>query len=222
MPERFENAWRGGALVVAAYVAACGAPLEGSSSSHSSNGTGQSSSTASAPAPTSPLPGESSADSICGAGWRWNGVHCIATGIGGDIGSGSGSATASADPSNPADGKNRTRDPAASGPHVKIDEIKVGSGAEAHENSHVRIHYVGKLTDGTTFDSSRDRNSPFSFTIGVGEVIRGFDQGVTGMKVGGLRKVTIPPVLGYGRRGAPPKIPPDSTLVFEIELLGVE
>jgi len=220
MPERFENAWRGGALVVAAYVAACGAPLEGSSSSHSSNGTGQSSSTASAPAPTSPLPGESSADSICGAGWRWNGVHCIATGIGGDIGS--GSATASADPSNPADGKNRTRDPAASGPHVKIDEIKVGSGAEAHENSHVRIHYVGKLTDGTTFDSSRDRNSPFSFTIGVGEVIRGFDQGVTGMKVGGLRKVTIPPVLGYGRRGAPPKIPPDSTLVFEIELLGVE
>lgn len=214
MLQRSESLRRGGLLFVVACAFGCGAPLEGASTSA---GSSKPSSTSSAPAPTSPLPGESAADSICGAGWRWNGVHCVATGFGGDIGN--GTATASGEN---ADGKDRPKDPAASGPHVAIDEVKVGSGAEAHENSHVRIHYVGKLTDGTTFDSSRDRNAPFSFTIGVGEVIRGFDQGVTGMKVGGVRKVTIPPVLGYGRRGAPPKIPPDSTLIFEIELLGVE
>jgi FKBP-type peptidyl-prolyl cis-trans isomerase len=165
------------------------------------------------------LPHESAADSICGAGWRWDGVHCVASAFGsGDVASSSGSGFS-------ADGKAKAGDQAAAeakGPHVTIEDIKIGTGAEAHDNSHVRIHYVGKLTDGTTFDSSRDRNEPFSFTIGIGEVIRGFDQGVTGMKVGGLRRVTIPPALGYGRRGAPPKIPPDATLKFEIELLGVE
>jgi FKBP-type peptidyl-prolyl cis-trans isomerase len=167
------------------------------------------------------MPSESSADPICGQGWRWDGVHCVASAFGsGDV----ASASSSSSGGDSADGKAKSNDheAVAKGPHVTIEEIKIGSGAEAHENSHVRIHYVGKLTDGTTFDSSRDRNEPFSFTIGIGEVIRGFDQGVTGMKVGGLRHVTIPPALGYGRHGAPPKIPPDATLKFEIELLGVE
>jgi FKBP-type peptidyl-prolyl cis-trans isomerase len=165
------------------------------------------------------MPAELAADAICGQGWRWDGVHCVASGFGsGDVASSSSSGSGG-----DTDAKKRDQQQAsAKGPHVTIEEIKIGTGAEAHENSHVRIHYVGKLTDGTTFDSSRDRNEPFSFTIGIGEVIRGFDQGVTGMKVGGLRRVTIPPSLGYGRRGAPPKIPPDATLHFEIELLGVE
>lgn len=83
------------------------------------------------------------------------------------------------------------------------------------------MHYVGTLTDGSKFDSSRDRGSPFQFRLGAGQVIKGWDQGVAGMKVGGLRKLTIPPELGYGARGFPPVIPGNSTLVFEVELLGV-
>ncbi|MEO7108854.1 MAG: FKBP-type peptidyl-prolyl cis-trans isomerase [Polyangiaceae bacterium] len=205
-----------GFIAVAFLVAACGGPLEGASAP---SGSSQTSSATPAPPPTSPMPAESAADAICGGGWRWDGVHCVASAFGSSDVAASSSGSSGGD----ADAKKRDQEQAnAKGPHVTIEEIKIGSGAEAHENSHVRIHYVGKLTDGTTFDSSRDRNEPFSFTIGIGEVIRGFDQGVTGMKVGGLRRVQIPPALGYGRRGAPPKIPPDATLHFEIELLGVE
>jgi hypothetical protein len=201
-------------FVVALSLVACGAPLEGAGSPSASTHA----SAAPAPPPTSPLPSESAADSICGAGWRWDGAHCVASAFG------SGDVASSSSGGDSADGKAKSKDhdATAKGPHVTIEDIKIGTGAEAHDNSHVRIHYVGKLADGTTFDSSRDRNEPFSFTIGIGEVIRGFDQGVTGMKVGGLRRVQIPPALGYGRRGAPPKIPPDATLHFEIELLGVE
>ena len=133
--------------------------------------------------------------------------------------------TAGSEPSGGASSsaaKSAIEQAARSGPHVTIEEIKVGTGAEAHDGSRVKVHYVGKLADGSIFDSSRDRGQPFSFTIGLGEVIHGFDDGVTGMKVGGMRRVTIPPALGYGRRGAPPKIPPDATLTFELELLGVE
>jgi FKBP-type peptidyl-prolyl cis-trans isomerase len=104
---------------------------------------------------------------------------------------------------------------------LKIEDLKVGTGAEAKSGQHVTVHYVGTLTNGSKFDSSRDRNEGFDFTLGAGQVIKGWDQGVAGMKVGGLRKLTIPPELGYGARGFPPVIPPNSTLVFEVELLEV-
>ena len=105
---------------------------------------------------------------------------------------------------------------------LKIDEIKVGTGAEAVTGNSVMVHYTGWLTNGTKFDSSKDRNEPFSFQLGAGQVIKGWDQGVAGMKVGGIRKLTIPPNLGYGASGAGGVIPPNATLVFEVELLGVQ
>ena len=102
------------------------------------------------------------------------------------------------------------------------EDIKTGDGAEVKGGDTVSVHYTGTLTDGTKFDSSKDRNEPFSFTVGVGEVIKGWDLGLIGMKVGGVRKLTIPSDLGYGEQGSPPVIPPNSTLVFEIELLEVK
>lgn len=104
---------------------------------------------------------------------------------------------------------------------LKIEDLKVGTGAEAKAGQQVTVHYVGTLTNGQKFDSSRDRNEGFDFALGAGQVIKGWDQGVAGMKVGGLRKLTIPPELGYGKSGYPPVIPPNSTLVFEVELLSV-
>lgn len=103
-----------------------------------------------------------------------------------------------------------------------IEDIKVGTGAEAKTGSNVTVHYVGTLqTTGAKFDSSRDRGKGFSFKLGGGQVIQGWDQGVAGMKIGGLRKLTIPPHLAYGDRGFPGAIPPSSTLIFEVELLSV-
>ncbi|MCI0571683.1 MAG: FKBP-type peptidyl-prolyl cis-trans isomerase [Myxococcaceae bacterium] len=104
---------------------------------------------------------------------------------------------------------------------LQIDEMKVGIGAEATPGKTVTVHYVGTLTNGSKFDSSRDRGQGFSFRLGAGSVIQGWDKGVAGMKVGGMRKLTIPPELGYGARGFPPVIPPNATLVFEVELLDV-
>jgi FKBP-type peptidyl-prolyl cis-trans isomerase len=104
---------------------------------------------------------------------------------------------------------------------LKIEDQTVGQGQEATSGKTVSVHYTGTLLDGSKFDSSLDRGSPFSFALGGGQVIKGWDQGVVGMKVGGKRKLTIPPELGYGERGFPPVIPPSSTLVFEIELLEV-
>ena len=104
---------------------------------------------------------------------------------------------------------------------LKIEDAKVGSGTEAAAGKRVTVHYTGTLTDGTKFDSSVDRGQPFSFPLGAGQVIQGWEKGVAGMKVGGKRKLTIPPELGYGARGAPPVIPPNSTLVFDVELLEV-
>ena len=105
---------------------------------------------------------------------------------------------------------------------LQVDDTKVGAGAEAKAGKTVTVHYVGTLTNGSKFDSSRDRGEGFTFRLGAGQVIQGWDQGVAGMKVGGLRKLTIPPELGYGARGYPPVIPPNSTLVFEVELLDVK
>ena len=102
-----------------------------------------------------------------------------------------------------------------------IEDLTLGEGAEAATGKRVTVHYTGWLTDGSKFDSSLDRNDPFDFPLGRGHVIRGWDEGVAGMKVGGKRKLTIPPEMGYGARGAGGVIPPNATLVFEVELLAV-
>ncbi|WP_159990568.1 FKBP-type peptidyl-prolyl cis-trans isomerase [Pelistega ratti] len=104
-----------------------------------------------------------------------------------------------------------------------IEDIVQGDGAEAKSGYYVTVHYTGWLLDGgAKFDSSKDRQQPFSFDLGAGHVIKGWDQGVVGMKVGGVRKLTIPATLGYGSRGAGGVIPPNATLVFEVELLSVQ
>jgi FKBP-type peptidyl-prolyl cis-trans isomerase len=105
---------------------------------------------------------------------------------------------------------------------LQSQDLVVGTGAEAATGRGVRVHYTGWLVDGKKFDSSLDRGDPFAFTLGAGQVIKGWDRGVVGMKVGGKRKLTIPPDLAYGERGFPGAIPPGATLVFEIELLAVE
>ncbi|QDQ28575.1 FKBP-type peptidyl-prolyl cis-trans isomerase [Chitinimonas arctica] len=102
-----------------------------------------------------------------------------------------------------------------------IEDLIVGDGAEATAGQDVSVHYTGWLTDGTKFDSSKDRGIPFSFPLGAGHVIKGWDQGVQGMKIGGKRKLTIPPAMGYGARGAGGVIPANAVLVFEVELLGL-
>ncbi|MBP6188942.1 MAG: FKBP-type peptidyl-prolyl cis-trans isomerase [Azonexus sp.] len=103
---------------------------------------------------------------------------------------------------------------------VYVDTV-VGEGAEAKAGQQVIVHYTGWLTNGSKFDSSKDRNDPFEFSLGMRQVIGGWDEGVQGMKIGGTRKLTIPPQLGYGARGAGGVIPPNATLVFEVELLGL-
>ena len=105
---------------------------------------------------------------------------------------------------------------------LMIEELAAGDGAAAKSGDQVTVHYTGWLTNGRKFDSSHDRRDPFSFSLGRGNVIAGWDEGVAGMKIGGKRKLTIPPELGYGARGAGGVIPPNATLVFEVELLGVE
>ncbi len=104
---------------------------------------------------------------------------------------------------------------------LKIDVLKEGDGAVAQAGHRVSVHYTGWLTDGTKFDSSVDRGTPFEFPLGAGRVIQGWDHGVEGMKIGEKRKLTIPSEMGYGARGAGGVIPPNATLVFEVELLAL-
>ncbi len=140
-------------------------------------------------------------------------------------------ASAAAQPSaaptaKPAEQPTATAKPAEAAPpsdeKLGIKDLVVGKGTEAKAGDTVKVHYVGTLTDGKEFDSSRKHNEPFGFELGAGRVIKGWDQGVAGMKVGGKRKLTVPPSLGYGARGFPPVIPPSSTLLFEVELLEVK
>ncbi len=104
---------------------------------------------------------------------------------------------------------------------LKIEDLVVGTGVEAVSGKLISVHYTGTLTNGTKFDSSVDRGAPFEFTLGIGEVIQGWDKGFAGMKVGGKRKLIIPSSMGYGDMGSGP-IPPKATLIFEVELLGVK
>ena len=104
---------------------------------------------------------------------------------------------------------------------LEYEDIRIGEGKAAQAGQLVTVHYTGWLTDGSKFDSSKDRNDPFQFSLGAGEVIRGWDEGVQGMQIGGVRKLTISPALGYGARGAGGVIPPHATLVFEVELLAI-
>ena len=122
---------------------------------------------------------------------------------------GSGGSAGGASPSEPA-------------ADLKIEDVKVGDGKEAADGNSVTVHYTGTLTDGTKFDSSLDRQDPFTFQLGAGAVIKGWEQGVKGMKVGGKRKLTIPPQLAYGEAGAGGVIPPNATLLFDIELIDVK
>ena len=104
---------------------------------------------------------------------------------------------------------------------LRYQDVALGEGKTATAGRMVRVHYTGWLPNGEKFDSSRDRNEPFEFSLGAGQVIAGWDEGVAGMKVGGKRKLVIPADLAYGTAGAPPDIPPGATLVFEVELLDV-
>jgi len=104
---------------------------------------------------------------------------------------------------------------------LEVQEIRPGDGAEARVGSMVEVHYTGWLVDGAQFDSSRDRGKPYAFRLGVGTVIQGWDQGIAGMRAGGIRRLRIPPGLAYGARGASDAIPPDATLLFEVELVTI-
>ncbi len=120
---------------------------------------------------------------------------------------------------NPLSGKAAEKSTVTTTSGLQYVDLALGTGREAHAGETAIVHYTGTLTDGTKFDSSKDRNSPFSFRLGAGSVIKGWDEGVEGMNIGGIRKLVIPPQLGYGSRAAGSAVPPNATLIFEVELL---
>lgn len=125
--------------------------------------------------------------------------------------------------SNPASGPAKvTGKPHRTASDVEYWDLQVGTGKTAVAGKTLSMHYTGWLTNGKKFDSSHDRNQPFQFTLGAGEVIKGWDEGIAGMKVGGKRQLKIPPAAGYGSRGAAGVIPPNATLIFDVELLDVK
>ncbi len=164
------------------------------------------SSSSSAPGPDSSPFVPRSNDPICGGGHKWVGSRCVA-------GESEGPSAAEKKTASLARGKQSES--------LLVDEVTVGTGREVRSGDIVKLHYVGTLADGTTFDSSRSNGPPFEFRVGQGQVIKGFDRGVLGMKVGGRRKLTIPYQLGYGTEGSPPRIPPRATLIFDLELIDV-
>lgn len=105
---------------------------------------------------------------------------------------------------------------------LHYQDLVAGNGAEARAGQQATVHYTGWLPNGSKFDSSKDRKAPFGFRLAARQVIAGWDEGVAGMKIGGKRRLVLPPALGYGARGAPPDIPPNAVLVFDVELLGVK
>lgn len=123
---------------------------------------------------------------------------------------------------NPSETKTATGNEVTTASGLKYVDSVVGNGPSPKQGQNVSVHYTGWLTDGKKFDSSVDRGQPFEFTLGVGRVINGWDEGVATMKVGGKRKLTIPAALGYGTRGSGGAIPPNATLIFEVELLGIK
>lgn len=121
----------------------------------------------------------------------------------------------------PSPAVDNATDSAKNYPGFKVEDLKIGTGSAVKSGDRIKINYLGTLTDGKKFDSSYDRGVPFETQIGVGQVIKGWDLGVLGMKVGGKRKLTIPPELGYGEKGAGEVIPPNATLIFEVELVAI-
>lgn len=176
----------------------------------------QSSSSAS-PSATAPGPDDSpfiprGNDPICGVHSKWTGSRCVVAEDDDKAGLTENRAAAMA-----REGKR----PSGGGDTLGIEDITVGTGREVRTGDIVKVHYTGTLEDGSVFDSSRSKGTPFEFHVGQGEVIKGFDRGILGMKVGGRRKVRIPYVLGYGVEGSPPRIPPRANLTFDLELMDV-
>ena|SRR5450432_1361489 len=138
------------------------------------------------------------------------------------INGGSAANASSAGTPNPCAGAKGPGTTVTTASGLQYEDLVLGTCAEALKGKQITVHYVGTLTNGTKFDSSRDRNEPFPFTLGAGQVIAGWDEGIVGMKVGGIRRLTIPPGLAYGDAGSPPAVPPNATLIFEVELLDVQ
>ena len=141
---------------------------------------------------------DNTGDPICGPNAKWDGTRCIRHASSANVGG-----------------------PTSSGglANLSVVDVTLGSGAEAKMGDLVSVEYTGTLQDGTVFDSSRPRGKPLQFRLGTNQVIKGFERGVVGMKPGGVRRITIPPELGYGKKGVPPAVPPNATLIFEVELV---